>query len=123
MVASARAGTDTALERALRELQRDRTYPAWTALYARDIVAREAHSSAEDTVRTLLATVPAAYVSDPAFDFGVKESGIALLADIDKQGATQRRTLETLVAQLLARLGSHSRNTVRGILRAAQQQP
>lgn len=121
MVASARAGTDTALERALRELPRDATYPAWTALYARDTVAREAHASAEDTVRTILATVPAAYVSDPAFDFGVNEAGIALLADIDRQGATQRRTLETMVAQLLARFGSHSRNTVRGILRAAQQ--
>ena len=121
MVRSARAGADTALENALRELRRDAAYPAWTALYARDTVAREAHESATQTVRTILATVPAAYVSDPAFDFGVKESGIRLLDDMERQGATQRAELEKQVAQLLARLGSHSRNTVRGILRAAQQ--
>lgn len=123
MVASARAGTDTALERALRELQRDASYPQWTALYARDTVAREAHASATQTVRTILATVPAAYVSDPSFDFGVKESGIRLLTEMEKQGPTRRADLEQQVAQLLARLGAHSRNTLRGILRAAKQQP
>ena len=68
-------------------------------------------------------TLPAAYVSDPAFDFGVKENDIRLLADIEKQGPTQRAELERQVALLLTRLGSHSRNTVRGILRAAQAQP
>ena len=122
MVRSARAGTDTPLENALRESRRDTAYPAWSPLYARDTVAREAHESAEQTVRTILATVPAAYVSDPAFDFGVKEAGIRLLDDIDRQGPTQRAELERQVAQLLARFGSHSRNTVRGILRAARQQ-
>lgn len=123
MVANARAGTDTTLERALRELPQDAGYPAWTVLYARDTVAREAHASSEQTVRTILATVPAAYVSDPAFDFGVNEHDIGLLADIDKQGPTQRAELEQQVALLLARFGAHSRNTVRGILRAAQRQP
>jgi len=123
MVANARAGKATALERALRELRRDANYPAWTALYARDTVAREAHASAEQTVRTILATVPARYVSDPAFDFGVKEAGIELLTDIEKQGPTQRAELAQQVAQLLARFGAHSRNTIRGILRAAQQRP
>lgn len=123
MVANARARTDTVLEQALRDLRRDASYPAWTALYARDTVAHEAHASAEQTVRAILATVPPAYVSDPAFDFGVKENDIRLLADIEKQGPTQRAELERQLALLLARLGSHSRNTVRGILRAAQPQP
>ena len=121
MVASARAGVDGALENSLREFQRDGAYPAWSTLYARDTVAREAHASAKQTVQTILATVPAAYVSDPAFDFGVKESGIRLLDDIDKQGPAPRAELEKQVALLLARLGAHSRNTVRGILRAAQR--
>ena len=120
MVASARAGVDSALENALRELNRDVAYPAWTALYARDVVAYEAHASAKETVQTILANVPAAYVSDPGFDFGVKESGIRLLDDIDKQGPGRRAELEQQVARLLAHLGAHSRNTVRGILRAAQ---
>jgi hypothetical protein len=123
MVANARAGTDSALEQALRDLGQDAGYPAWTVVYARDTVAREARGSSGQTVRTILSTVPPAYVSDPAFDFGVNENDIRLLADIDKQGPTRRAELERQVAVLLARLGAHSRNTVRGILRAAQRQP
>ncbi len=120
MVASARAKADTALENALRELKRDATYPSWTALYARDTVAREAHASSMQTVKTILASVPAAYVSDPGFDFGVKESAIVLLADIEKLGPGKRAELEKQVALLLARLGAHSRNTVRGVLQAGK---
>ncbi|MEO7940648.1 MAG: hypothetical protein ABIR55_18650, partial [Burkholderiaceae bacterium] len=100
--------------------KRDASYPRWTVLYARDTVAREAHDAAAKTVQTILATVPAAYVSDPAFDFGVKESGIHLLDVMDKEGQGRRGELQTQVASLLAHLGAHSRNTLRGILRAAQ---
>ncbi len=120
MVANAHAGVDTALENALREFKLDASYPIWSVLYARDTVSREAHDSAVQTVQTILDTVPAAYVSDPSFDFGVKESGIDLLEAIDKQGAGQQAELQAQVAGLLAHLGAHSRNTLRGILRAAQ---
>ncbi len=118
MLANARAGTDSAMEVALRNGQADASYPRWTEMYARDTVSREAKASSEKTVQTILATVPAAFVSDPAFDFGVKEAGIDLLAEIDKQGPGKRAELERLVADLLGKLGSHSRNTVRGILKA-----
>lgn len=120
IVANAHAGLDTALEDALRDGKRDASYPAWTVLYARDTVSREAHDSALRTVRAILDAVPPAYVADPAFDFGVKESGIHLLEAIDKQGADKRAELQAEVAGLLAHLGAHSRNTLRGILRAAQ---
>ncbi len=120
MVTSARANTDTALERALRRLELDVAYPTWTTLYARDVVAFEAYASSGRTVNTIVATMPAALVSDPGFDFGVNEAGIDLLAEIEKKGPGKRAELETLVADLLARLGAHSRNTVRGILRAVQ---
>ena len=120
MVASAKANTDSPLELALRRLGLDIVYPPWTMLYARDVVALEAYVSSERTVDTIVATMPAAFVSDPGFDFGVKESGIDLSAEIEKKGPGKRAELEALVADLLGRLGAHSRNTVRGILRAAQ---
>lgn len=120
MLANARNQKDSALELALRRLELDAAYPAWTQLYARDSVAREAHAIGERTVQTIVATMPAAYVSDPAFDFGVKEANIDLLADIEKSGAGKRAELEQLVAELLRRLGAHSRNTVRGIIKTSR---
>ena len=120
MVANARAQTDMALELALRRIDLDAAYPPWSALYARETVAREGHANSERTVQTIVATMPAAFVSDPAFDFGVKEAGIDLLAEIDKLGPGKRAELQKLVAELMQRVGAHSRNTVRGILGAAQ---
>jgi len=120
MVATARTGTDGVLENALRDFARDARYPPWSVLYARDTVAREGHDAAIETMQTIVRTIPAAYVSDPGFDFGVKESGIDLLAAIDRQGSHQREELQAEVARLLAHLGAHSRNTLRAILRAGR---
>ncbi|HRA63352.1 MAG TPA: hypothetical protein PLY50_12055, partial [Burkholderiaceae bacterium] len=119
MVASAKAGKDTALETALRRLALDASYPAWNDNYARDTVSLESHAISGRTVQTLLATVPPPLVSDPKFDFGVNEAGIDLLAEIDRYGPGKRAELEKLVAELLSRLGAHSRNTVRGVLKAS----
>ena len=58
---------------------------------------------------------------DPSFDFGVKESGINLAAELASQGrstAAQRARLDELIAELLANFGAHSRNLVRGVLKA-----
>lgn len=119
MYASAKAGKDTALETVLRRLDLDASYPAWNELYARDTVSRESHAISRRTVDTILATVPPTLVSDPKFDFGVNEAGIDLLAEMDRYGPGKRAELEKLVAELLSRLGAHSRNTVRGVLKAA----
>lgn len=119
MYASAKAGRDTPLELALRRRDLDTAYPAWSPLYARDTVSLEAHAIAGRTVETIVATVPPALVSDPKFDFGVNEADINLLAEIDRFGPGKRATLETLVAELLGHLGAHSRNAMRGVLKAA----
>jgi hypothetical protein len=119
MYANARAGKDTSLEQALRRRDLDAAYPAWSELYARDTVSLEAHAISGRTVQTLVANVPPALVSDPKFDFGVKEADIQLMAEIERFGPGKRAELETLLAELLGRLGAHSRNTVRGVLKAA----
>lgn len=118
LLSAARAGKDTGLEPALRNGSQDAIYPAWSDLYARDVVARESHGLGDRTAAALVAAMPPGFVSDPAFDFGVKEAEIDLLAAMAKQDPAKRAELDRLVAQLLGHFGAHSRNTVRGILKA-----
>ena len=118
---SASARQDTALDRALRESKLDAGYPAWSDSYARDVVAREAYAAGDRTASTLVDAMPAALVSDPIFDFGVKESGIDLLDVMSKQPAGKRAELDSLLAELLGHFGAHTRNAVRGILKAGEK--
>ncbi len=118
---AARARKDTPVELALRRLELDKRYPAWTDLYARDVVARESYAAGDATDQTLVDTMPAVFVSDPAFDFGVKESGIDLLTELAKQDPTKRTRLDATIADLLGPFGAHSRNVLRGILKAGSR--
>jgi hypothetical protein len=115
----AQAQQDHALEQALRDSARDGSYPAWSDLYARDVVGRQSQALGGRLTDILVETLPSAYVSDPAFDFGLKESGIDLLADISRQDAGKRAKLEAVTAELMSNFGAHSRNLVRGVLKAA----
>ena len=87
----------------------------------RDVVSAQAAAAAGALAKTLIATMPAAYVSDPSFDFGVKESGINLSSELAKRDPADRARLDAVLAELLGNFGAHSRNTVRGILRASTQ--
>ena len=118
LMAAAVARQDTALEVALRKIDRESAQPAWSDLYPRDVVARESYAAGERVARAIVAAMPATFVADPAFDFGVKEAGIDLAAAMAKQDATKRAELDRMVAELLENFGIHSRNTIRGILKA-----
>lgn len=113
---------ETALEKALENTGKDRDYPAWSDSYVRDVVSAQSYRAAPQLTATLVATLSARYVSDPKFDFGVKESGINLLAELSKEDNAHRAQLETIVAELLGNFGAHSRNAIRGILKAGSQQ-
>ncbi|MBK6294239.1 MAG: phospholipase [Rhodoferax sp.] len=113
----------TAIEEALRNGQRDASYPAWSERYTRDVVAREAHDYGVELSDTLMATLPPRFVSDPAFDFGVKEAQIDILAELGKQDPTQRAQLDAAIAKLLGHFGAHSRNVLRGALQAGGLRP
>ena len=115
---SANAKQDTALDTALRDSRLDAGYPAWSESYALQVAAREAYATGERTASTIVDAMPAQLVSDPAFDFGVKESGIDLLDVMSKQPAGKRAELDALLAELLGHCGAHTRNAVRGILKA-----
>jgi len=118
---AARAGQETAVEKALRQSDRDKRYPDWSDLYSRDVVSRESHAAGARLTDLLVDAMPASYVSDPRFDFGVKEAGIDLAGELGRQGAataSQRARLDAEIADLLANFGAHSRNLVRGVLKA-----
>ncbi len=123
LLAAAQAGQDTALEQALRDTRRDADYPAWHPQYLRDVVAAEAHAAGPATDAAIVVGAPARYVMDPAFDFGAQEGAIDLDADMRQQLQRQRDTLHAAIARLLAHLGAHTRNTVRGVQSLASTPP
>ena len=113
---------DSALEVSLRSMDRDGFYPAWGDNYVRDVVSAQAAAKGANLVQTLLESMPKTYVSDPKFDFGPQSSTIALNDEVDKAASSEsRQHLEAAVAELLGNYGAHSRNAIRGILRASSQ--
>ena len=121
LMASARAKQDTPLELALRKLELDTSYPAWNDLYPRDVVAKESYAAGARMAQVIVASMPAEFVSNPAFDVGVKEAGIDLGGAMAKSDPGQRAELDRQLGELLGRFGAHSRNTIRGILKMAAQ--
>ena len=111
--------TETALEQALRSGDKDAKYPPWSDLYARDVVSRQSHAYGSKLTNILLDTLPAAYMSDPAFDFGVKESSIDLVAELKQHDPAKHTKLDQALAELMGNFGAHSRNLVRGVLKAS----
>lgn len=113
---------DTAVELALRSMDRDDSYPAWGDTYVREVVAAESAARGAALVQTLLDTMPKAYVNDPQFDFGPKADTIALNEEVARSAsAAMRQRAEASIADLLGNFGAHSRNAIRGILRASSQ--
>ena len=116
---AARAKQETSLETALRDGKNDATFAAWSDLYPRDVVSRQSYALGLRLTDILVDTLPAGYVLDPSFDFGVKESGIDLVAELGRQVNAKRGQLDAIVAELMGNFGAHSRNVVRGVLKAA----
>ncbi|MDY0106087.1 MAG: hypothetical protein RBS27_05405 [Giesbergeria sp.] len=114
--AAAQARQEGAVDRALRDTGTDADHPAWSEAYARDTVARQAHNLGATVTGQMLASVPAGYVNDPGFDFGVHAGSIDLMAEIARQGEAPRAAVEESIALLMRNYGAHSRNMLRGIL-------
>ena len=113
---------DTSVELALRSMDQDESYPPWSETYVREVVAAQSAARGATLVQTLLDTMPKAYVDDPQFDFGPKADTIALNDEVARGTSTAlRQRAEASIAELLGNMGAHSRNAVRGILRASSQ--
>lgn len=119
MQRSATRQQESDLEKALRNLDKDHTYPEWSDRYLRDVVSLQANKASNSLTTSLLAAMPATYVSDPGFEFSNEEGSIKLLADGTRQDKPERARLDATLVDLMANFGAHSRNAVRGILRAS----
>ena len=112
---------ETALEKALRNTDKDQSYPDWTDRYVRDVVTKQSSAYGPQLVEILVDTMPEQFVSDPTFDFGVKEANISLIDELAKRDAASRAKLDAAIAELLGNFGAHTRNEVRSILKASNQ--
>ncbi|MEI8324039.1 MAG: hypothetical protein WCH44_01525 [Betaproteobacteria bacterium] len=113
---------DTSVETSLRAMQNDGSYPEWNDNYVRDVVSAQAAAKGETLVQALLQSMPKAYVSDPQFDFGPKSNAVALNDEVARTASSESKLqIEAMIAQLLGNFGAHSRNALRGILRASRQ--
>ena len=118
--AAAQSRQPSSVENALHDTGTDAGYPAWSDLYARDTVARQAHDLGVTVTEQMLATVPVGYVNNPGFDFGLHAKDIDLMAEVARQGDAPKAALESTIATLMRNAGAHSRNLVRGILQDAK---
>jgi hypothetical protein len=114
-------GAGQTLAKSLADATADKQYPAWSRLYVRDVVAKEAYDYAPRLATTIVNSLPARFVNDASFDFGANEDRLDLMGELGNTAITQRKLLDQAVAELLTHLGAHSRNAVRGILKAAGQ--
>ncbi len=119
---AAQGKQESGIERSLRNSAGDAGYPPWSDLYARDVVGAQSYALGSRLTTILVSTLPASYVSEPAFDFGVKESGIDLVAELARQDPAKRAQLDAVTAELMEHFGAHSRNLVRGVLKAGRPQ-
>ncbi|MGQ0709756.1 MAG: hypothetical protein ACT4NV_08410 [Rhodoferax sp.] len=110
------------MEKALADTSQDRQYPEWNDRYVRDVVTKQSSGWGKRIDSVVAESLPAQYVNDPAFDFGVQEAGISLIEVLSKTEPSARERLDAAIAELLANFGAHTRNEVRSILQASSQQ-
>jgi hypothetical protein len=118
---SALARQDTPIDQALRQMDKDASYPEWHDLYVRNVVSAQAAAYGNRIAKTLTDSMPAGFVSDPAYDFGANEDKVTLVKELASAQPEARSSLDALVAELLGNFGAHSRNAIRGILKASNR--
>jgi hypothetical protein len=111
---------DIAAVKELGRMDRDSSYPAWSEHYVRDVITGEAYGFADRITGNLIANLPPSYVSDPTYDFGVHGDAVSLVDVLSKQDAKKREQLDAAIGEIVSHFGSHSRNAIRGMLKAAK---
>ena len=112
---------ESAIDRALRNADKDRSYPEWSDRYLRDVVSAQSSAFGTQLVQIIVNAMPPLWVSDPAFDFGAQEDSINVNAEMAKRDPEARAKLDAAIAEMLGNFGAHSRNAVRGILKASNR--
>ena len=114
---AAKAKQDTPVVLALRDSSKDTSYPQWSDRYIKDVLTAQSATYADRVASTLIATLPAEFVSDPTKNFG-NNGEVDMVGAISKVDAAQRAELDQAIAEMLGNFGSHSRNMIRGVRKA-----
>lgn len=112
---------DTGIEKALRSGDKDRNYPEWSEHYLRDVVSLQAANLGLPLAQIIVSSMPPELVSDPSIDFSTREDTINMVQELAKRDPVERARLDGILTELLANFGAHSRNALRGILKASNQ--
>lgn len=121
--ALARHDADDALIRALEDLSTDAGRESFTDSSARALVSREANSLAGATDSVLELSLPARYVSDPAYVLGETEHGLNLYGVLARSQSSAGQAMSGMVSGLLRNFGAYTRAFVRSLLARAKRSP
>lgn len=106
-----------AIEKALHNMEKDKAYPDWNDRYLREVASAQAARGAPALAQTLVAAFPASHLADSGAEGPANAT--SLLADMPKRETTERQRLDASLTELMANFAAHSRNALRGILRAS----
>ena len=110
---------DSAIEKALHNLDKDHTYGDWTEHYLRDVVAPQSAALCQRLNKSLQAVLPVALMNDPTFDMPLHDNAATMSNVWVRQSVPEKGNLDATLAEILMNYGAHSRNAIRGILRAS----
>lgn len=119
LLRAAASKQETTLERALHNAEKDSDYPDWNDRYLRDVVSLQASRAAPGLAQALVVALSIAPVTEQGSDLAARQAGMRLASDLSKKDSPERSLLHTTLAELMENFGAHSRNALRGILRAS----
>jgi len=112
-----------ALIRAVEDTTADAGRAAFADGTAREVISRESNALAGATDRVLERSLPAKYVSDPAYVLGETEAGLDLYGVLNISAPAAQEAMTGMVARLLRNFGAHTRAFVRSLLAQSRQNP
>jgi len=110
-------GADVGLQ-ALRDTALDAKTP-YDDDWPRQVVSRHANAASDAIDAALVAGFQPRYMSDPAYVFGVTQTGVDTYDELGRDSPAARDALKRAIAPLLGQLGMTSRALVRSLLPAA----
>ncbi|MEO8523472.1 MAG: hypothetical protein ABI460_02015 [Caldimonas sp.] len=108
------AAADVGIE-ALRDTKLDAATP-YDDDWPRQVVSSRANAAADAIDAALVALLQPKYVSDPAYVFGVTQTGVDTYAELGTATPAARESLKRAIAPLLGNLGATSRAFVRSVI-------
>ncbi len=101
---------------ALRDAKLDASVAPYDDDWPRKVVSQRAHDAADAIDAALVQWLQPKYVSDPAYVFGVTQTGVDIHAELGASAPAARESLKRAIAPLLGNLGTTSRAFARSVI-------